>query len=172
MKGMNRDPGGDQAVAVVASAALPLAAGRPAELVEQLRRCSCLRAFRRRRRPGPPGARLRRRVKPSKGTNCVARRLPTVIVPVLSKSRVSTSPATSTAFPLLAMMLARSARSMPGDADGRQQGADRRGNQADQQGHQRGHVGAEADQPARSGRDNPSCTTRRCRPSARAWRSR
>ena len=52
-------------------------------------------------------------VKPSKGTNCVARRLPTVIVPVLSKSSVSTSPATSTALPLLAMMLARRARSMP-----------------------------------------------------------
>ena len=52
-------------------------------------------------------------VKPSKGTNCVARRLPMVIVPVLSRSSVSTSPATSTAFPLLAMMLARKARSMP-----------------------------------------------------------
>ena len=52
-------------------------------------------------------------VKPSKGTNCVARRLPMVIVPVLSKSSVSTSPATSTAFPLLAMMFARKARSMP-----------------------------------------------------------
>ena len=47
------------------------------------------------------------------GTNCVARRLPIVIVPVLSSSSVSTSPATSTALPLLAMMLARSARSMP-----------------------------------------------------------
>ena len=52
-------------------------------------------------------------VKPSKGTNCVARRLPMVIVPVLSKSSVSTSPATSTALPLLAMMFARKARSMP-----------------------------------------------------------
>ena len=35
-----------------------------------------------------------------------------------------------------------------GDADGGQQGADRRGNQADQQGHERGHVGAEAAQAA------------------------
>ena len=52
-------------------------------------------------------------VKPSKGANCVARRLPMVIVPVLSKSNVSTLPATSTALPLLAMMLARKARSMP-----------------------------------------------------------
>ena len=36
-----------------------------------------------------------------------------MIVPVLSSSSVSTSPATSTALPLLAMMLARRARSMP-----------------------------------------------------------
>jgi hypothetical protein len=36
-----------------------------------------------------------------------------VIVPVLSRSRVSMSPATSTALPLLAMMLAARARSMP-----------------------------------------------------------
>ena len=43
----------------------------------------------------------------------VAWRLPIVIVPVLSSSSVSTSPATSTALPLLAMMFARSARSMP-----------------------------------------------------------
>ena len=48
-----------------------------------------------------------------KGTNCVARRLPMVMVPVLSKRSVSTSPATSTALPLLAMILARKARSMP-----------------------------------------------------------
>ena len=36
-----------------------------------------------------------------------------VIVPVLSRSSVSMSPASSTALPLLAMMLAMSARSMP-----------------------------------------------------------
>ena len=41
------------------------------------------------------------------------RRLPSVIVPVLSSSSVSTSPATSTALPLLAIRLAASARSMP-----------------------------------------------------------
>ena len=43
------------------------------------------------------------------------------------------SPATSTALPLLAMMLATSARSMPGDADRRQERADRRRDQADQE---------------------------------------
>ncbi len=37
-----------------------------------------------------------------------------------------------------------------GDADGRQQGADRRGDQAHQQGHQRRHVGAQALDAARS----------------------
>ena len=52
-------------------------------------------------------------MKPSMGTNCVALRLPIVIVPVLSNSSVSTSPATSTALPLLAKMFARKARSMP-----------------------------------------------------------
>ena len=43
----------------------------------------------------------------------MAWRLPIVMVPVLSSSSVSTSPATSTALPLLAKMLARRARSMP-----------------------------------------------------------
>ncbi len=47
------------------------------------------------------------------GRNWVARRLPTVMVPVLSSTTVSISPATSTALPLLAMILARIARSMP-----------------------------------------------------------
>ncbi len=50
---------------------------------------------------------------PPRGTHIVARRLPRVIVPVLSRSRVSTSPATSTALPLLAIRLAARARSMP-----------------------------------------------------------
>ena len=50
---------------------------------------------------------------PPRGTNSVARRLPSVIVPVLSRSSVSTSPATSTALPLLAIRLAARARSMP-----------------------------------------------------------
>ena len=45
--------------------------------------------------------------------NWVALRFPIVIVPVLSRSNVSMSPATSTAFPLLAIKLAASARSIP-----------------------------------------------------------
>ena len=47
------------------------------------------------------------------GTNKVALRLPSVIVPVLSRSSVSMSPATSTALPLLAIRLAARARSIP-----------------------------------------------------------
>jgi len=47
------------------------------------------------------------------GTNRVARRFPIVMVPVLSSRSVSTSPATSTALPLLARRFARKARSMP-----------------------------------------------------------
>jgi hypothetical protein len=43
----------------------------------------------------------------------VAIRLPRVMVPVLSRSRVSTSPAASTARPLRAMTFFRSSRSMP-----------------------------------------------------------
>ena len=50
---------------------------------------------------------------PPIGMNSRACRSPSVIVPVLSSSTVSMSPATSTALPLLAMMLARSARSIP-----------------------------------------------------------
>ena len=42
-----------------------------------------------------------------------------VIVPVLSSSRVSMSPAVSTALPDLVMTLARSARSIPAMADSR-----------------------------------------------------
>ena len=40
-------------------------------------------------------------------------RLPSVIVPVLSSSSVSTSPAASTARPLMASTFLRSSRSMP-----------------------------------------------------------
>ena len=50
---------------------------------------------------------------PCAGWNAVALRLPMVIVPVLSSSSVSMSPAVSTAFPDLVMTLARRARSMP-----------------------------------------------------------
>ena len=86
-------------------------------------------------------------VKPSKGTNCVARRLPTVIVPVLSNSRVSTSPATSTAFPLLAMMLARSARSMPAMPMAASRAPIVVGIRQTKRATKRGHVGAKADKP-------------------------
>jgi hypothetical protein len=50
---------------------------------------------------------------PGVGINSVAMRLPSVIVPVLSRSMVSTSPAASTARPLVGMMLWRIRRSMP-----------------------------------------------------------
>ena len=45
--------------------------------------------------------------------NSVAWRLPSVIVPVLSSSSVSTSPAASTARPDIASTLKRTSRSMP-----------------------------------------------------------
>ena len=60
------------------------------------------------RRPGTPAARRRRArsaATPGAGTNSVAMRLPSVMVPVLSSSSMSTSPAASTARPLIAMTL-------------------------------------------------------------------
>ena len=53
------------------------------------------------------------RVTPGAGTNSTACRLPSVIVPVLSSSRVLTSPAASTARPLMAITLCWIMRSMP-----------------------------------------------------------
>ena len=50
---------------------------------------------------------------PSAGRNSTAWRLPRVIVPVLSSSSTSTSPAASTARPDMAMTLAWIRRSMP-----------------------------------------------------------
>ena len=50
---------------------------------------------------------------PVSGTNAVARRLPYVMVPVLSSSRVVTSPAASTARPDMASTLRCTSRSMP-----------------------------------------------------------
>ncbi len=47
------------------------------------------------------------------GTKRVAWRLPSVMVPVLSKSSTSTSPAASTARPLMASTLRCTMRSMP-----------------------------------------------------------
>ena len=52
-------------------------------------------------------------VTPGAGRNAVACRLPWVIVPVLSSRRMSTSPAASTARPLVAITLAWIIRSMP-----------------------------------------------------------
>ena len=50
---------------------------------------------------------------PGSGRNSVAWRLPSVMVPVLSSSSVSTSPAASTARPDMASTLKRTRRSMP-----------------------------------------------------------
>ena len=50
---------------------------------------------------------------PGAGMSSVARRLPKVIVPVLSSSRVSMSPAASTARPDVASTLRCTSRSMP-----------------------------------------------------------
>ena len=52
-------------------------------------------------------------VTPASGRNSVAWRLPSVMVPVLSSSSVSTSPAASTARPDIARTLKRTRRSMP-----------------------------------------------------------
>ena len=52
-------------------------------------------------------------VTPRSGLNSVACRLPSVMVPVLSSSSVSTSPAASTARPDIASTLKRTRRSMP-----------------------------------------------------------
>ncbi len=52
-------------------------------------------------------------VTPSAGRNAVAWRLPSVMVPVLSRSRTSTSPAASTARPDIAITLAWIIRSIP-----------------------------------------------------------
>ena len=54
-----------------------------------------------------------RSLTPGAGTNSVAWRLPSVIVPVLSSSSTSTSPAASTARPDMAMTFFWIMRSMP-----------------------------------------------------------
>jgi hypothetical protein len=50
---------------------------------------------------------------PGAGRSALAIRFPSVIVPVLSRSMVSTSPAASTARPLMGITLWRMSRSMP-----------------------------------------------------------
>ena len=52
-------------------------------------------------------------VTPGAGTNSVAIRFPSVIVPVLSRRSTSTSPAASTARPEVASTLRRISRSIP-----------------------------------------------------------
>ena len=70
---------------------------------------------------------------PLTGRNSAAWRFPSVIVPVLSRRSTSTSPDASTARPDMASTLRCTSRSMPGDADGREEGADRRRDQGDQE---------------------------------------
>ena len=77
------------------------------------RRCCALRASRRAARRAAPGRPAPRRVTPPHGTNSTACRLPSVIVPVLSSSSVFTSPAASTARPLIAITFCWIMRSMP-----------------------------------------------------------
>ena len=72
-------------------------------------------------------------VTPGAGRNADAWRLPSVMVPVLSSSRTSTSPAASTARPDIAMTFLAIKPTDPGDADRREQRADGRGDQADEQ---------------------------------------
>ena len=67
------------------------------------------------------------------GRNAVAWRLPSVIVPVLSRRRTSTSPAASTARPDVAMTFAWIMRSMPAMPIADKQAADGGRNQADEQ---------------------------------------
>ena len=55
----------------------------------------------------------RSKLTPFAGTKSVAWRLPSVIVPVLSSSSTSTSPAASTACPDIAMTLACTMQSIP-----------------------------------------------------------
>ena len=68
--------------------------------------------------------------------NSAAWRLPRVIVPVLSSSSVGQSPAASTALPRHGEHVVLDEAVHAGDADGRQQRADRRRDEADEERHQ------------------------------------
>ena len=74
-------------------------------------------------------------------------------MPVLSSSSTSTSPDASTARPDIASTLRWTSRSMPGDADRREQGADRRRDQRDEQRDQHGRAlrraGVDRERPQR-----------------------
>ncbi|SQC88681.1 Uncharacterised protein [Klebsiella pneumoniae] len=78
-------------------------------------------------------------------------RLPRVMVPVLSSSRTSTSPAASTAAAAGGDHVGAEHTAHPGDADGRQQPADGGRDQAHQQGDQYGN----ADRIAAPRREGP-----------------
>src|ERR1039457_6359322 len=79
-------------------------------------------------------------VTPGAGMKTAACRWPSVMVPVLSSSKVFTSPAASTARPDMASTLCWMSRSMPAipiaDSNPRQQPTERVGNQATQQQNQ------------------------------------
>src|SRR5450759_4131733 len=68
---------------------------------------------------------------PGAGTSFTASRLPSVIVPVLSRRRTFTSPAASTARPGEDVVLEDAVHA--GDADGREETSDRRRNEADEE---------------------------------------
>ena len=70
------------------------------------------------------------------GRNAVAWRLPSVIVPVLSRSSTSTSPAASTARPRRRDDVRLDHAVHAGDADGREQPADGRRDEAHEQRHE------------------------------------
>ena len=76
--------------------------------------------------------------------NSTAWRLPSVMVPVLSSSSVFTSPAASTALPLMASTLCCITRSMPAMPMAESRPPMVVGNQADQQRNQHGHAGHRA----------------------------
>ena len=128
------DPGDDgvagalaHAVSVEVDAAHARLRGELDEASRARGRCGgrgCRTAWPARRSSGPPASRRRarragrrrrapRRSRPASGMNSAACRLPSVIVPVLSSSSVSTSPAASTARPDMASTLWRTRRSMP-----------------------------------------------------------
>ena len=81
---------------------------------------------------------LLRHVPPT-GTNSLGMRLPKVIVPVLSSSSVSTSPAASTSASGGRHDVEADQPVHPGDADGREQATDGRRDEADEQRHQHSH---------------------------------
>ena len=78
------------------------------------------------------------RLTPWAGRNSVAWRSPRVIVPVLSSSSTSTSPAASAARPLMASTFFCTSRSIPAMPMALKKPADRGGNQANQQRRQDG----------------------------------